>query len=281
MTWEPLVTVVTPSFNYGRFIGDCLESVRSQTYPHIEHLVMDACSSDETAGILSRSSGSYGLIVVSEKDAGQANALNKGFARAQGEVFCWLNADDYWLHDRVVEEAVRALAGADLVAAGGRYVDETGVLLRPIRLDPLRAIAEMGNYSTLLQPATFWRRSVHSPLHEDLHYAFDWRLFLDIKARARGTTVLDEEWAAFRWHGVSKSATDPADRRREIAAILRDQWGTWSLHHLWGRSIFVAYRLSELTHVPLFRWGVEQVNRVIRARKNMTYEDPPKRGRPG
>src|SRR5260221_13764077 len=120
MNEQPLVTIVTPSFNYGRYLGDCLASVRSQRYPRVEHILMDACSTDSTADSIRRFAGTYPLQVFVEKDGGQADALNKGFARATGGVFCWLNADDYWLHENVLAEAVEALdGGADVVTASG------------------------------------------------------------------------------------------------------------------------------------------------------------------
>lgn len=250
---QPLVTVVTPSYNYGRFLGVCLESVRSQTYPHIEHVVVDACSTDETASVLERFDGSYALQVVVQRDRGQADALNEGFARARGDVFCWLNADDFWLHPGVVARAVDLLLAPDaphLVTATGRLVDSSGQIGARIQLRPP---AELRYHDTILQPATFWRSSVHRPLRDDLHFTFDWRFFLDLVSAGARTRSVDEEWAAYRMHAVNKTAADPARRRREVADLLEEEWGRWSAQHVWARAIAAGYRASERTGIAAIK----------------------------
>src|SRR5437667_3609670 len=92
MTATPLFSVVTPSYNQGRFIRATIESVLSQDYPHIEYIIMDGGSTDETASIAQEYSGR--LTFISEPDNGQAHAINKGFRIARGEVLSWLNSDD-------------------------------------------------------------------------------------------------------------------------------------------------------------------------------------------
>src|SRR5919201_6239371 len=89
---EPLVTIVTPSYNHGRFIRATIESVLSQDYPHVEYIIMDGGSTDETASVV-RDYASR-LTFISERDRGQAHAINKGFKLARGEIFFWLNSDD-------------------------------------------------------------------------------------------------------------------------------------------------------------------------------------------
>lgn len=250
---QPLVTVVTPSHNYGRFLGACLESVRAQTYPRIEHLVMDACSTDDTPAVLRRFERTYELVIHVERDRGQADALNKGFALSRGDVLCWLNADDYWLHPTVVERAVELLSTAPelgLVTATGRVVDESGALGARI---PLLPVAELRYHDTILQPATFWRRWVHQPLRDDLHFTFDWRFFLDLTAAGARARSVDEEWAAYRMHGVNKTAADPARRRREVADLLEAEWGRWSAQHLWARAIAAGYAASEATGISALK----------------------------
>jgi glycosyltransferase involved in cell wall biosynthesis len=251
--FQPLVTVVTPSYNYGRFIGACLESVRAQRYPRIEHLVFDACSTDDTSAILRRFEGTNGLAVRVERDRGQADALNKGFALSRGDVLCWLNADDFWLDPGVVERAVGLLGAAPevgLVTATGRFVDESGALGARI---PLLPVADLRYHDTILQPATFWRRSVHRPLRDDLDFTFDWRFFLDLAAAGVLAISVDEEWAAYRMHAVNKTAADPARRRREVADLLEAEWGRWSVQHAWARAIAAGYAASETTGISAIK----------------------------
>lgn len=93
MNTAPLVSIVTPSFNQGRFLGDTLESVRRQDYPAIEHLVVDGGSSDDSVAIIRRQADRLAWW-VSEKDAGQTDALCKGLRHATGRYFMWLCSDD-------------------------------------------------------------------------------------------------------------------------------------------------------------------------------------------
>ena len=263
---QPLVSVVTPSFNYARYLGACLASVRSQTYPRLEHLVLDACSTDGSAEVVRSFAGSYALRLLVEKDGGQADGLNRGFALAQGEVFCWLNADDYWLHPRVVEEAVSALEnGADLVTAGGFYVDAQGRQIGPCRLAPRgRIVAELRYHDTFLQPATFWRRRVHRALRTDLHYAFDWQFWLDLRGAGARFEAIDRDWAAYRLHEVNKTSLDPAERRREIAGVLERQFGRKSPQWLWARAIAAGYGAAERLDAPWIKRAVHISNVLMK-----------------
>jgi glycosyltransferase involved in cell wall biosynthesis len=91
----PLVTVVTPSYNQGRFIRDTIESVLAQDYPNVEYIVVDGLSKDETAAVCAEYVDR--LTFISEKDTGQSDAINKGFRLARGEIVAWLNSDDIFL----------------------------------------------------------------------------------------------------------------------------------------------------------------------------------------
>ena len=92
---NPLVTVVTPSYSQGQFIRATIESVLSQDYPHIEYIIMDGGSTDETASVVKDYASR--LTFISEKDRGQSHAINKGFLMARGSILGWLNSDDLYL----------------------------------------------------------------------------------------------------------------------------------------------------------------------------------------
>jgi len=89
----PLVSVITPVLNGAKWISDCIESVMDQDYPKIEHIIVDGGSSDATLSICKRYKH---LFIHTEKDRGQSHAINKGFSIANGEILCWLCADDCW-----------------------------------------------------------------------------------------------------------------------------------------------------------------------------------------
>src|SRR5271155_1305031 len=107
MRVSPLVSIITPSFNAARFLEATIRSVLDQDYPHIEYIVMDGGSTDGTLDILP--SHRDQLTYFSAADDGAADAINKGFAKAQGKILAWLGADDTYLPGAVTK-AVEALA---------------------------------------------------------------------------------------------------------------------------------------------------------------------------
>ncbi len=104
------ITVVTPSFNQGSFIGKCLNSVRSQRGDFlVEHIILDNCSNDGTGEVIAEYAADHGLVELRtfiEADDGQTSAINKGFSLATGDVVCWLNTDEWY-----VEGALQHVAG--------------------------------------------------------------------------------------------------------------------------------------------------------------------------
>ncbi len=107
-SWNPLISIITPSFNQGEFIERAAKSVSSQNYLNHEHLIMDGMSVDGTISALSRlSSNENNLKWVSEEDGGQSTALNKGFHHAKGEIIGWLNSDDSY-REGCFEKVARA-----------------------------------------------------------------------------------------------------------------------------------------------------------------------------
>ncbi|MFZ4612746.1 MAG: glycosyltransferase family 2 protein, partial [Bacteroidia bacterium] len=91
----PKISIITPSYNQGQYIEETILSVINQDYPNIEYIVMDGGSNDQTVEIIKKYESKI-TYWVSEKDKGQADAINKGFARATGDILCWLNSDDYF-----------------------------------------------------------------------------------------------------------------------------------------------------------------------------------------
>ena len=123
------VTVLTPSYNYGRFIEDALLSVRCQRGPSVEHVIQDGGSTDNTPQILADDSGH--IDWTSEPDRGQSDALNRALSRATGRWIAWLNADEFYLPGSLaclVEQGERS--GADVVYGECVIVDEAGSVVR-------------------------------------------------------------------------------------------------------------------------------------------------------
>ncbi|MBN1964489.1 MAG: glycosyltransferase [Anaerolineae bacterium] len=210
MTTEPLVTVVTPSYNQGSFIRDTIESVRAQDYPNIEHIVIDGGSTDDTLDIL-RSYGDQ-LAWISEPDNGQSEAINKGFHQAQGEILTWLNSDDTFLPGAVSESItfLQANPAIDLVYGDAQIIDEAGnVVFAHMKSKPFAVPTILTRFSAFTQPAGFFRKSALDRagyLNETLHYVMDFDLWIRIGLNGQGA-YLPGVRAQMRFHATSKSVT--------------------------------------------------------------------------
>jgi glycosyltransferase involved in cell wall biosynthesis len=220
----PLVSIVTPSLNQARYVREAIESVRSQSYPSLEHVVVDGGSTDGTVDVLR---GYDGLRWVSEPDRGQSHALNKGFAMAQGEVFGWLNADDAYEPDAVAE-AVGALDGVGLVYADVTRVNDDGINPRRIRSRPTWDLwTEVNDGNGVYSPAVFFTRAAFEAvggLDESLHLAMDYDLWLKIGTRF-GARHVDRVWAVQRIHDEAKTIRHFEDFWPERLAVSRRHGG--------------------------------------------------------
>jgi glycosyltransferase involved in cell wall biosynthesis len=217
----PLVSIVTPSFNQGRYLEETLRSVLEQDYPRIEYIVIDGGSTDGSVDIIRRYADRL-ADWVSEPDRGQSDALNKGFARSHGEVMAWLNSDDLYTPGAVrrAVEAFQAHPGAAVVYGDCAYVDAEGGFVRPDRSKPFRRADALRGGHHFSQPAAFWRRfawEAVGPLKTEYHYCMDLDLWMSMAARFDFVYV-PELWARYRLHEASKtvSGRTPFDREGDL-----------------------------------------------------------------
>lgn len=218
---SPTLSVITPSFNSARFLGETIDSVAALRTPH-EHIVVDGGSSDETMRLLAES-GVPGLSWESEPDRGQTHAVNKGLARARGELLAWLNADDAYVPE-YVDTAVGTLLAdptADAVFGFMDIVDEEGRLMKRYRCLPFswRRYLYFGDY--LPTPTVIFRRSllVQAPrLDERYADAADIDFYLRL---LRGAKVrrLRRPLVRFRYHAASKTGSNVSLQQREALEI--------------------------------------------------------------
>jgi glycosyltransferase involved in cell wall biosynthesis len=205
---RPLVSVLTPSFNQARWLGDNLHSVGCQTYPLIEHIVMDGGSSDASVALLA--SAQHSLTWRSEPDRGQSHALNKAFAASTGEIIGWLNSDDAFWDCGVVDDVARFFAthpAADVVFGHAASVDEEGLVQHFFRVPPRSGGWLLRRYNYLIQPAVFVRRAVlgETLVNESFHFAMDYELWLRLSATGARFARIDRVLAVDRVQRERKS----------------------------------------------------------------------------
>ena len=175
------VSVITPSLDQGRFLGRTLASVAAQEPPALEHHVIDGGSTDQTLDVL-RAAARPGLSWVSERDRGQAHAVNKGIARTRGDVIAWINSDDVYFPGAFAAAAgfLQAHPQVDVVYGLALHIDADD---RPVSPYPTEAFdpARLHDFCLLCQPATFFRRRCverYGLLDERLHYCMDYEYWL-------------------------------------------------------------------------------------------------------
>jgi glycosyltransferase involved in cell wall biosynthesis len=221
----PLISLVTPSFNQAQFVGQTLASVVGQNYPNLQYVVQDAESADGTRQIL-ESYAENGVEIRIEADQGQADALNRGFAHASGEIMAYLNSDDVLLSGALtlVGRYFRDHPSVDVVYGNRLIIDEDGLEIGRWILpghDP--RILRFIDY--VPQESMFWRRRIWDRIganfDADLQFAMDWDLILRFIAAGAVFHHLPELFGVFRVHRQQKSQADFAARGLNEMASLR------------------------------------------------------------
>jgi glycosyltransferase involved in cell wall biosynthesis len=203
-----LVSIVTPSYNQSHFIEDTIRSVLSQDYPQIEYFVVDGASTDGTVAIIRKYEDKLAWW-VSERDQGQTEAINKGFARAAGGILAWLNSDDTY-EPGAVSAAVNYLQNhpdVGMVYGDCNYIDENGVVIGQFKSRQTSYHRIRRGYNHIPQQTMFfwadlWKHA--GPLDPSFHYAMDYDLWTRIAARSE-IKYVPQTWANFRLHTSGKT----------------------------------------------------------------------------
>lgn len=223
----PCISLVTPSFNHARFIGETIQSVVGQAYPHLQYVVQDACSTDGTADVLRHFRGERVDIRV-EPDHGQADALNRGFAHTTGEVMGYLNSDDLLLPGALhfVGCYFRDNPSVDVIYGNRLIINEDGLEIgRWILPGHDSLVLRFVDY--VPQESMFWRRRIWDRaggcFDPNLHFALDWDLILRFIDAGAVFHHLPALFGVFRVHGKQKSQADFVARGAREMANLRSR----------------------------------------------------------
>ena len=233
---RPLVTVVTPSFNQGRFIRATIESVLEQDYPRIEYLVIDGGSTDETVSILREYSDR--LRWVSESDGGQAHAINKGWRQARGSLVAYLNSDDVYLPGAIAQAvaALEAHPEAAAVYGEGYHVDEAGQIIDRYpteSFDPDR----LRERCFICQPTVLLRRDAVERvgyLDESLRYCMDYDLWIRLAQAGKVLSHTPHYLASTRLHADAKTLNQRGPAHAEILRVVHRHFGRVSPSLVFG-----------------------------------------------
>jgi glycosyltransferase involved in cell wall biosynthesis len=207
------ISIITPSYNYGRYIEEAILSVLNQNYDNFEHIIIDGGSTDNTIEILKKYPH---LVWISEKDEGQSDAINKGFKKATGDIIGWLNSDDFYLPDTFsrVAEAFSG-NGVDAVYGNFRIVNADSEILREmITQNPRKWMSLF--YSHVPSETLFFKRSIRDKIRIDKNFqiSMDMEFIANLFYSGYRIKKINAFMAHFRSHENNKSRDT-----REVRAI--------------------------------------------------------------
>ncbi|HCY54932.1 MAG TPA: hypothetical protein DF715_05210, partial [Oceanicaulis sp.] len=230
------ISVITPSFNQAQFLPFNLKSVASQQYPDVEHIIIDPGSTDGSTEI-ARAAGH--AILIAEPDRGQSDGITKGFARATGDILTWLNSDDFYPSDQVLDLVARAFeqnSGIDVIYGKVNFVDDRGEFLRKGYVNPkAETLLESFHYQVgIVQPGLFMRRSVFEAVggpSEQYEYCMDYEYWVRIASAGFKWKHVDEVLAHHRWWEGMKTSKGRDASLVEHMRVCSDYFGY--IHWKW------------------------------------------------
>jgi glycosyltransferase involved in cell wall biosynthesis len=268
-------TIVTASYNYGHYIGECLASVASQEGVTFEHLVMDAVSKDDTAEVVARFPHAQ---FFQEPDQGMSDGINKGFRKAKGTWVMWLNADD-----RLKPSALKSLkefaenqSAADVIYSCWDFMDGNGKFLRRMTLFPFdrRILVQQGCY--IGSTACFYRRETTIAeghlLDIDFGYCMDGEYYTRLAHLGKKFEYLPRVLADFRLHGesISQRSLGQKDMKNTLR-FQRQAAEPRAIRRIYGIKLFKDEQLNcvvdgILYHVFRIKKGILKIIHHFRSR---------------
>lgn len=288
----PKVSIVTPSFNQGKFIERTLLSVIGQNYPNLEYIVVDGASTDSTESILRKYAAHIDALII-EPDRGQADALNKGFRRCTGDLLAYINSDDCYAANDVISRAVnyfQAHPQVDVVYGQRDIINEAGYFVYANPYRPFCA-ATLKITDYLPQECAFWRRDIFeragNQIQDNLKFALDYDLWYRFLEQGAEFLSVDEVFGLFRfyqnqktteqWWGTGLPEIEQVQRQYCDRPYLECEMDYASQQYYFGAdpererevylmarnlwNAFIEYKTTVLGTHPIDQWGYVEYTR--------------------
>jgi GT2 family glycosyltransferase/glycosyltransferase involved in cell wall biosynthesis/Flp pilus assembly protein TadD len=266
---RPKISIVTPSYNQGEYLEETIQSVLNQGYPKLEYIIIDGGSTDQSAEII-RKYEQYLGYWVSEKDRGQAHAINKGFMHATGDILAWLNSDDFYYPNTLnyIAQAYQKYPEAGLYIGKGYIVNKDRSIIRPFS-DSIGFDADtlIDGQNYINQPSVFINRKATERvgfLDTSLNNEFDVEYWIRI-GREFEAVVMDEFLSAFRWYEEIKTASSGFKRWTEM----------FNVRQRYTSKGFTPGLLVEFLHIarnePLLNEMGKDIKGIIEKAYEMTF----------
>jgi glycosyltransferase involved in cell wall biosynthesis len=259
----PKISIVTPSYNQGQFIEQTILSVINQGYPNLEYIIIDGGSTDNTVDVIKKYSDKIAYW-ISEKDAGQSDALNKGLAKCTGEIFNWINSDDYYEAGTFFKLANYFNANKNVTTVSGWcncFNDTTSEIIFKSRSEYFQNVETTLLQQKINQPATFYSLKTIKELggiNTTLHYGMDLELWFKYLAKYGQQNILlvEDTLAHFRLHDESKTVQLQPKFKEEEVSIWHNL-----LENIYANKNVLKYFANEAKNIYKQKWDCTAINK--------------------